>query len=680
MPSTFLGLTIATSGLYTYQASINVTGNNIANVETKGYSRQAATQVASEALRAYTTYGQIGTGVTTTGIEQLRNSYYDSKYWTTNTYVGDYSAKNYYMEQFEYVFKETNKASGYITGLNKFFNSLDTLSKDAIDTSNLTQFVNDAQTFAEYFNDLSTSLEKIQEDANEEIKTYTDKINSIARQIYELNQQINVSELAGGNSNTLKDQRALLIDELSEIVPVEIKETEIKSGTGENTGATNFNVTILGQTLVNSYNYNQLECVARTEKINQSDVEGLYDIQWTNGNQFNAASSNASGKLSALFQIRDGNNADNFQGKITNVTAVDANNTLVTISSSTFDNLNQMNLNGEGTITLGNKQYTYDSFSAAYNSVSGEYEYTFNITSNNATVTAALVGKDAEVGDSVDYCGIPYYMSQINEFARTFAETVNNILVTGFNVSGDVGGILYTGTSVTGAEYDFALSGAVTTITEAAGISTVEVAANSGETGTPQASGSIYINGVKYNYDSYTYNSATNIYSYQISGSVPSSLVGKNADTYSLVETNTADSYYQLTAGNIKVTSAMLKNPSLLGTTTNTSESAMSDVLKTLCNIKEDTSALSFRGGTASQFLVCLVSDSSVDAEKAKTFSSKYDSLLKTITNQRLSVSGVDNDEEAVNLVKFQNAYDLSCKLVSVMQQIYDKLINETGV
>lgn len=61
-------------------------------------------------------------------------------------------------------------------------------------------------------------------------------------------------------------------------------------------------------------------------------------------------------------------------------------------------------------------------------------------------------------------------------------------------------------------------------------------------------------------------------------------------------------------------------------------------------------------------------------------FQTKFSTLLKTITNQRLSVSGVDNDEEAVNLVKFQNAYDLSCKLVSVLQEMYDKLINETGV
>ena len=50
------------------------------------------------------------------------------------------------------------------------------------------------------------------------------------------------------------------------------------------------------------------------------------------------------------------------------------------------------------------------------------------------------------------------------------------------------------------------------------------------------------------------------------------------------------------------------------------------------------------------------------------------------ITTQRTSVSGVDEDEEALNLVKFQNAYGLSSKVIQVLTEIYDKLINQTGV
>ncbi|MFR5241800.1 MAG: flagellar basal body rod C-terminal domain-containing protein [Roseburia sp.] len=50
------------------------------------------------------------------------------------------------------------------------------------------------------------------------------------------------------------------------------------------------------------------------------------------------------------------------------------------------------------------------------------------------------------------------------------------------------------------------------------------------------------------------------------------------------------------------------------------------------------------------------------------------------MATQRTSVSGVDEDEEAMNLIKFQNAYNLASKVISVMSEMYDKLINETGV
>lgn len=681
MASTFLGLTIAASGLSTYQTQINVTGNNLANVDTPGYTRQTVKQTASEALRAYTSYGQIGTGVSANEISQVRNKYYDAKYWSTNTGCGEYNTKSYYMKQLENVFKEDDKTSGYISAFSTFFNSLNEASKRSLDVPTLTQLVNDSQTFADYFNYLSSNLSNIQEDLNEEIKTYTDKINGIAKQIYSLNQQINVSEQAGGNASSLRDQRALLIDELSEIVPVEIKETDIETSFGTKTGATNYSVSILGQKLVDNDGYKQLECVARTNRVNQSDVDGLYDLQWEGGNTVNVLSAGSSGILKALYDLRDGNNTNNFSGKIQSVTSVNANNTQVKISSSTFSNLDQLTLNEKGTIKLGSKEFSYDSFSATYNAVSKEYEYTFNITSNNASVTSALVGTSASIGDSVNYCGIPYYMSQINEFTRSFAKAVNDILVTGFNAAGEVGGILYTGTSAAGTEYDFAVSGAISSITHAGGNSQVSVAADNGETAIPQASGSLFINGVKYEYDSYTYNSTTNVYTYQIKGSVDTGLVGKNADNYSLVRDSGSDSYYFLTAANLKVSSVMIKNPSALGTTTDRNNNTdAGDVLARLYKIQEDTDELSFRGGSASQFLVCMTSDSSVDGQTATTFSKKYSSLLETIKNQRLSVSGVDGDEETISLVKFQNAYDMSCKLVSVLQQMYDKLINETGV
>ena len=75
-----------------------------------------------------------------------------------------------------------------------------------------------------------------------------------------------------------------------------------------------------------------------------------------------------------------------------------------------------------------------------------------------------------------------------------------------------------------------------------------------------------------------------------------------------------------------------------------------------------------------------MISDISVDTNEAGIFYTNYSNISNAISTQRLSISGVDEDEEAMNLVKFQNAYNLSSKMVSVLAEIYDKLIEETGV
>ena len=87
-----------------------------------------------------------------------------------------------------------------------------------------------------------------------------------------------------------------------------------------------------------------------------------------------------------------------------------------------------------------------------------------------------------------------------------------------------------------------------------------------------------------------------------------------------------------------------------------------------------------FDGGTGSYFLETIVSDMSIDASKAKTFVTNYNNMKTTIQNQRLSVMGVDTDEEVMDIMKFQQAYNLNSKMMSVMNQIYDKLINQTGL
>ena len=108
----------------------------------------------------------------------------------------------------------------------------------------------------------------------------------------------------------------------------------------------------------------------------------------------------------------------------------------------------------------------------------------------------------------------------------------------------------------------------------------------------------------------------------------------------------------------------------------NTGE-ANADIMRQLNELQ---SAKIFDGGVATYFLESIVSDMSIDAQKAENLQQNYNNLKTTIHNQRLSVMGVDIDEEVMDFMKYQRAYNLSSKLLSVMNEIYDKLINQTGV
>jgi flagellar hook-associated protein 1 FlgK len=152
-----------------------------------------------------------------------------------------------------------------------------------------------------------------------------------------------------------------------------------------------------------------------------------------------------------------------------------------------------------------------------------------------------------------------------------------------------------------------------------------------------------------------------------------------NDTTTSTTCSNSSDTYYQLTAANVAVNAQSLKNPRYFSTTSDVINGAdNSELVDKLMKLQDDVEI--FRGDSASAFLETLLSDVTVDTQKADIFQKNYSNLEASISNQRTSVSGVDEDEEALNLIKYQNAYNLASKVISIMSEMYSKLINETGV
>ena len=151
--------------------------------------------------------------------------------------------------------------------------------------------------------------------------------------------------------------------------------------------------------------------------------------------------------------------------------------------------------------------------------------------------------------------------------------------------------------------------------------------------------------------------------------------------TAGTVISSTDDSYYYLTAKNFTVSMDMVDDPQKLATrTVETDGESKYDIVDELISLRTDTSMMSFRGCNAGDFLQCVLADVALNAQSANTLTDSYTSIAGTIDNQRLSVSGVDSDEEALSLVQFQHAYNLASQMISVLTEVYDRLILQTGV
>ena len=469
MPSQFFGLNIAYTGLLASNAAMNTTSNNIANVQTEGYSRQQVTQQAANPLRVFQTYGCAGAGVETLAIERVRDEFYDGRFWDNNALLGEYDMKQYYMQQIETYFDDDGKSTGFKTIFDQLMvTGMQALLKDPNSATAKSQFVGYAGALTEYFNGMAGNLEKVQKDINQEIKLKVDEINSIAGEIATLNKQINTIELTGVKANELRDRRTLLVDELSKIVDVEVKETPIIDANNESreTGANRYMVKIAGgRMLVDSSDYNGLKCVARTayEKVNQTDIDGLYEIYWEDGQKFNIYNASMGGDLAGLIQVRDGNNGENFSGQVTSTgttTTADGkthDTVTVKVTKAYLQDLNKCNLSDQGgIIDLGNQQFYYDSweYTCEYDANgNATYTYTFTLSDsekNPRGVTNDRVGKKAEIGTDLSYQGVPYYMSQMNEWIRTFSQKFNDILTSGYSGSGEAGVKMFTGNTATG--------------------------------------------------------------------------------------------------------------------------------------------------------------------------------------------------------------------------------------
>ena len=226
-------INIGMSGLNASQGALATVGNNIANANTSGYSRQQIVQGSGASQQVGGVF--IGTGTTLADVRRVYNAYLDAQLQTTTSLNGDAQA---YLDQIGTVDKLlSDKNTGVSAALSSFFSSLQTSAAAPGDVSARQLLLTSAQTLSNRFNSISSQLNQQNEGINSQLDTLTSMVNQHTATIASLNKQIAQATTGGNTPNNLLDARNEAVRTLNELVGVTVQEHDnvydITLGTGQ---------------------------------------------------------------------------------------------------------------------------------------------------------------------------------------------------------------------------------------------------------------------------------------------------------------------------------------------------------------------------------------------------------------------------------------------------------------
>ncbi|MGG7650580.1 flagellar hook-associated protein FlgK [Pseudomonas sp. ES4] len=215
-------LNIGMSGLSASQSSLMTTGNNIANVDTAGYSRQQTVQGTKASQQFGNVY--IGTGTTLADVRRVYNSYLDAQLQTTTSLNSDSAA---YLGQVTPLDKLLSDSGTGLNGaLTKFFASVQNVNAKPGDDASRQLLLSDAQALSNRFNSVSSQLNVQNANINGNLTNMADQVNKLAATVAQLNQKISEISSSGGMPNELLDARNETVRQLSTFTGAQIVERE----------------------------------------------------------------------------------------------------------------------------------------------------------------------------------------------------------------------------------------------------------------------------------------------------------------------------------------------------------------------------------------------------------------------------------------------------------------------
>ncbi len=568
MRSSFFGLETGLRALLAQQQAIDVTGHNIANANTPGFSRQVAR------LETTTPYplpgpnrnagaGQLGTGVSASSIERMRDLFIDLQLRTELAAQGDWTITRDMLARVEAIMNEPSD-SGINSLLNRFWDGWQDVSTSPQNLSVRASLIERAASLTDTFQRQYSQLRTVQSDVAQQVAIDLEQLNSLLDRLAALNVQIAGVTNTGNQPNDFFDRRDQLLDELSKLVKVTV--TIAADGAA---------IVQIGSSLLVDRD--------RVHHLTSSiDSSGRLEIRWANEPGIPLISG---GELEGLVRLH--------------------NETIPTYLER-LDRVARLLIEGVNSAHAAG----YD-----LNSEGGRPFFTGSGASDIA-VSAAIAADTTRIA-AASIPGAPGDGSRALAIARLRDDTTildeATVLRPGTGLPGLPGVIL------TGVDVSAASPGARFTLTRtAAGALTM-------------------------------------------------------ADGSSASQTITlAD----LPPGGVQIIDFSMFGVKLI-VRNETSAGATADQLATALEGQIGTAA---GRGSANGLYQSLIVRLGVDGRTAQEMSANQDILVQHLQRRREAVSGVSLDEEATNLVRFQHAYQAAARFITAVDQMLDRLINDTGI
>ena len=274
--ATFFGIEIGKTGLYVSQKGLDVTGHNIANVDTAGYTRQRLNNTAYDPYNGLSLLkpmdrAMVGGGAKVQLLEQIRSAFLDRQFRTEQTASSYWEVRTQGLTYVESLFESVSGQLAMTEAIQNLFTSFNTVSADPADQEQRTVLKQEAVKLCEQFNHMYQSLIDLQKGQDTAVKTVTEHSNTMAGQIADLNKAIYAFEIDGMPANDLRDKRNLLIDQLSAIVDIEY--------TGDAIGS-KCQIKVAGEILVDHKKVNALEVGKVPNPLGTSE-EPVWEVRWS---------------------------------------------------------------------------------------------------------------------------------------------------------------------------------------------------------------------------------------------------------------------------------------------------------------------------------------------------------------------------------------------------------------